>query len=61
MIEKHVKFGHVSWSHFDEVAVDLENGEFNKFVEDIRNSEEIVGGEEKVVHESEHHKYWVSG
>jgi sialic acid synthase SpsE len=36
----------------------LDNGEFNKFVEGIRNSEEIVGGEEKVVQMSEHHKYW---
>ncbi|MDC1165339.1 N-acetylneuraminate synthase family protein [Candidatus Thioglobus sp.] len=57
MIEKHVKFGDVSWSHFDKVAVDLENGEFEQFVEDIRHAEEIVGGEEKIIHKSEHHKY----
>ncbi len=59
MIEKHVKFGDVAWSHFDEVAVDLVNGDFAKFVADVRRAELIVGAEEKVVHSSEHHKYWV--
>lgn len=60
MIEKHVKFGDVAWSHFDEVAVDLVNGDFAKFVADVRRAEVIVGDEEKVVHSSEHHKYWIS-
>lgn len=59
MIEKHVKFGDVAWSHFDEVAVDLVNGDFNALVADIRRAERIVGGELKAIHASEHHKYWV--
>jgi sialic acid synthase SpsE len=58
MIEKHVKFGDVSWSHFDEVAVDLVNGDFDRFVSDIRKAEEIVGEERKMIQASEHHKYW---
>jgi len=37
----------------------LENGEFDKFVSDIRHFEEIFVGEDKVVHASEHLKYWV--
>lgn len=57
MIEKHVKFGDVTWSHFDQVAVDLANGDFKKFVDDVRKSERIVGSEIKTIHNSEHHKY----
>jgi len=59
MIEKHVKLGHVFWSHFDETAIDLGNGDFDSFVADIRRAERIVGTEEKVIHNSEHHKYWL--
>lgn len=59
MIEKHVKFGDVSWSHFDEVAVDLVNGDFDQLVKDIRLAERIVGSESKEVKKSEHHKYWL--
>lgn len=59
MIEKHVKFGDVAWSHFDEVAVDLVNGDFDRLVADIRKAERIVGNEQKVVQDSEHHKYWL--
>lgn len=59
MIEKHVKFGNVAWSHFDEVAVDLVNGDFERLVADIRKAERIVGDEKKVVQDSEHHKYWL--
>ncbi len=58
MLEKHVKFGHVSWSAFDEVAVDLVNGDFDKFVADVRRAEVIVGEEHKIIQKSEHHKYW---
>ncbi|MFV2032256.1 MAG: N-acetylneuraminate synthase family protein [Gammaproteobacteria bacterium] len=58
MIEKHVKFGDVCWSHFDEVAIDLVNGEFARFVADIRRAERIVGNENKRIHKEEHHKYW---
>lgn len=57
MVEKHVKYGSVSWAHFDEVAVDLVNGDFAKFVEDIRLAERIVGGEHKTIKPAEHHKY----
>ncbi|HBB3047257.1 TPA: N-acetylneuraminate synthase [Escherichia coli] len=60
MIEKHVKFGNVAWSHFDEVAIDLVNGDFAQFVKDVRKAERIVGSEVKVIHSTEHHKYWVS-
>ena len=60
MIEKHVKFGDVTWSHFDEVAVDLVNGDFTRLVSDIRLAERIVGPEEKEIKKSEHHKYWTS-
>lgn len=59
MIEKHVKFGSVPWAHFDEVALDLSTAEFHDFVKEIRRAEAIVGGEEKVVRASEHHKYWL--
>ena len=59
MIEKHVKFGDVSWSHFDEVAVDLVNGDFDRFVADLRDAEAILGEEVKQIHSTEHHKYWL--
>ena len=59
MIEKHVKYGNVEWSHFDEVAVDLQNDDFKNFVRDIRDAELIVGEEEKKINSSEHHKYWL--
>ena len=57
MIEKHVKYGDVSWSHFDQVAINLANDDFKNFVDDIRKAERIVGKETKVVQSSEHHKY----
>jgi N-acetylneuraminate synthase len=57
MIEKHVKLGNVIWSHFDEVAIELGDGQFQNFVSDIRSAEKIVGSEEKIIHNSEHHKY----
>ena len=57
MIEKHVKYGDVSWSHFDQVAVNLANDDFKNFVDDVRRAERIVGKETKVVLSSEHHKY----
>ena len=59
MIEKHVKYGNIEWSHFDEVAVDLQNDDFKNFVRDVRDSELIVGEEEKKINSSEHHKYWL--
>lgn len=57
MIEKHVKYGSVSWAHFDEVAVDLVNGDFARFVEEVRLAERIVGGEDKKIKSAEYHKY----
>lgn len=60
MIEKHVKFGDVAWSHFDEVAVDLANDDFKNLVKDLRKAERIVGLETKIIHKSEHHKYWLT-
>lgn len=57
MIEKHVKFGDVSWSHFDQVAINLANDDFKNFVADIRRAERIVGNEEKQINIIEHHKY----
>lgn len=59
MIEKHVKLGEVSWSHFDHVAVDLAGDDFSRYVADIRQAERIVGSEAKCVQSSEHHKYRV--
>lgn len=58
MIEKHVKLGEVTWSHFDQVAVDLANDDFNRYVADIRLAERMMGSEVKCVQSSEHHKYW---
>ena len=58
MIEKHVKFGDVSWAHFDDVAVDLSDDSFSKFIHDVRLAEEI-GFKKKIIHSSEHHKYWI--
>lgn len=57
MIEKHVKYGDVSWSHFDQVAINLANDDFKNFVADVRRAERIVGAEIKEIHASEHHKY----
>ena len=57
MIEKHVKMKSVFWSHFDSVSLSLENGEFLKFVKDIRSAEIICGSEHKQIKSSEHHKY----
>lgn len=57
MIEKHVKLGVVPWVHFDSVAVDLLNGEFEEFVQDIRKAQLITGYPQKRISENEHHKY----
>jgi sialic acid synthase SpsE len=57
MVEKHVKYGDVAWSHFDQVAINLANDDFKNFVADIRKADRIVGNEVKVIQETEHHKY----
>ena len=57
MIEKHVFYETKPWAHFDKVALNLKNGEFKKFVDSIRNAEEIYGNEKKIKLKSEFHKY----
>jgi len=57
MLEKHVKLGNTEWAHFDAVAVDLTSPDFKEYVARIRETEVIVGSEEKSVNASEHHKY----
>ena len=57
MIEKHVYYQTKPWAHFDKVALNLKNGEFKKFVDSIRNAEEIYGNEKKIKLKSEFHKY----
>lgn len=57
MIEKHVKLGDLDWVHFDGVALDLSNGDFKRFVQDVRKAEVMSGSKVKVVHDMEHHKY----
>ena len=58
MIEKHVKIGSAEWAHFDQVAVDMQTGEFGQFVKDIRQAEIMLGSDQKTVRDCEHHKYW---
>ena len=57
MIEKHVKLGDLDWVHFDAVAVDLKDGSFKKFVDDVRTAQVMTGDGKKKVHKDEHHKY----
>jgi len=58
MLEKHVKLGNTEWAHFDAVAVDLTTPDFREYVDQIRETEMIMGSENKQVNESEHHKYF---
>ena len=58
MVEKHVKLGNTEWAHFDAVAVDLTTPKFKEYVDAIRETELILGTEEKRVNASEHHKYF---
>ncbi len=57
MVEKHVKLGNTEWAHFDAVAIDLTTGDFKDYVTKIRETEIVVGTEEKQINASEHHKY----
>jgi sialic acid synthase SpsE len=57
-VEKHVRFGTVSWAHFDDVAIDLSDDSFSEFVNDVRRAEILLGSEKKEIKPSEHHKYW---
>ena len=43
--------------HLQDVALDLENGEFAKFVQDVRKAEIMCGDEVKTIKPSEWHKY----
>jgi sialic acid synthase SpsE len=60
MLEKHVKLGNTEWAHFDAVAVDLTTPLFREYVDQIRETEAILGSETKKVNSSEHHKYFKS-
>ena len=60
MVEKHVKLGSAEWAHFDDVAVDLINGDFKKYVNDLRKAELMIGSEIKKIQPSEHHKYFIN-
>lgn len=57
MVEKHVKLGNLDWVHFDGVAIDLTDGSFKKFVDDIRLAQTMTGSGTKKIHSTEHHKY----
>lgn len=57
MLEKHVKLGNTEWAHFDAVAVDLTTTAFKEYVDQVRETEMIMGSETKKVNSSEHHKY----
>jgi sialic acid synthase SpsE len=58
MLEKHVKLGNTEWAHFDAVAVDLTTPLFREYVDQIRETETILGSDTKKVNGSEHHKYF---
>lgn len=58
MLEKHVKLGNTEWAHFDAVAIDLTTSNFVDYVDNIRETELIVGSEIKQVNQSEYHKYF---
>ena len=58
MVEKHIKIGSVEWAHFDDVAVNLINGEFRNYILDLRKAELMIGSEIKKIQPSEHHKYF---
>jgi sialic acid synthase SpsE len=58
MLEKHVKLGNTEWAHFDAVAVDLTTPLFREYVQQIRETETILGSDTKKINSSEHHKYF---
>jgi N-acetylneuraminate synthase len=57
MVEKHVKLGNTEWAHFDSVALDLQNGDFKKFVSDVRTAKLALGDGIKKINRNENHKY----
>ena len=56
MIEKHF-FETKPWAHFDKVALNLKNGEFKNYVENIRKAKDLFDNEKKIKLKSEFHKY----
>jgi sialic acid synthase SpsE len=56
MIEKHIKIGRNDFAHFDETALDVFE-EFPEFVRNLRNTERVLGSQEKIIYDFEHHKY----
>ena len=57
MVEKHVRAGTSEWADFNDVALDLETGDFGDYVSHIREAEIMMGSGVKSVNVSEHHKY----
>lgn len=57
LIEKHVKYGDIEWIHFDGVALDLSNGEFREFTDNLDLAIRILGKEKKEISVNENHKY----
>ena len=56
MIEKHVKLGDNTWMHYDDVALDV-NEELPEFVNYLKKTVGIMGGEKKIIYSDEFHKY----
>lgn len=57
MIEKHVTLPGAEWVERNDVAIDMERGDFKSFVDDIRLAEKMVGSGSPRVTPSEDHKY----
>ena len=57
LFEKHVRIGSVPWVHFDEVALDLETNELEKYRFALKEANIALGSEMKKVLPTEHHKY----
>ena len=56
MIEKHIKSGNTDFAHFDETALDVDL-ELKRYVNSIRQAEQILGSGEKNILACETHKY----
>lgn len=57
MIEKHVTLPGAEWVERNDVAIDLERGDFKDFVDSIRLAERMMGSGYPEVTRSEDHKY----
>ena len=58
MIEKHVKIGVTDWMHFDDTAIDIYD-ELPTFVNKLNKINIALGDGKKIIHFSEHHKYFL--